>query len=408
MRTRTPLNGTPGLQAPSRSLLRAAGPRAAAMAACAAAVALGLAGCGKSDDYRQRYYELQEQTRRKIADLDGARRADLGRYEQQLIGYEAELRRVRAELTAAKQFPAASGTPSGPSPTPPGQARIQETPGRALAALGAPAEEVSGEEATVASLLEQFVQDYEGTVEEGRRSQFRSDLAAYIARLKELPGSVPVPQRKDARLRDLRARLESSTSDSERRLLRDRIAGIEGASDEDLPGVLDYYQRLESIQGLNRIMEEYSIPRDELSAAGIEPPPRSTWQPETHEVAANLKEFMDRYEPLTPPEQRAAFRKEFEACAENLAARPTDTQVLQMRDAMVADLRGRAAVATGRQQERINRRIQQLESGSPDLVRRRMQEDKLAEVSALADKYGVPRQDLRESGVWYSRRPGRY
>jgi hypothetical protein len=375
----------------------------------ALAAALGIAGCGKTDDYRQRYYELQEQTRRKISDLDAARRADLTRYEQRLIGYEAELRRLKAELSAAKQFPAAKETPAGRSPTPaPGQAQGKDSPARAIAALAAPGDAASCEEATVASLLEQFMQDYEGTIDEGRRAQFRNDLAAYIARLKEQPGAVPVPQRKDARLRDLRTRLESATNDRERELLQSRIGSIENASAEDLPGVLDYYQRLDSIQSLNRIMEEYDIPRDELSAAGIEPPPRNTWQPEAREIAGNLKDFVDRYEPLAPPEQRAQFREEFDACAANLAARPSDAQVAVRRDAMLGDLRTQAAAASGRQQERINRRIQQLESGSLDSVRRRIQEEKLAEVAALADKYGIPRQDLRESGVWYSRRPGQH
>ena len=171
--------------------------------------------------------------------------------------------------------------------------------------------------------------------------------------------------------------------------------------------MLDYYQRLDSVQSLNRIMEEYDIPRDELSAAGIEPPPRNTWQPETREIAGNLKDFVDRYEPLTPPEQRAQFREEFDACAANLAARPSDAQVAVSRDAMLGNLRTQAAAATGRPQERLNRQIQQLESGSLDSVRRRIQEEKLAEISALADKYGIPRQDLRESWVLYSRRPGR-
>lgn len=377
---------------------------AAAFALCA----LALAGCGRIDDYRQRYYELQEQTRRKIADLDAARRADLGRYEQRLIGYEAELRRLNAELAAARHFPAAASTPPRREETPgPAPAQAKEASAQALAALASPGEAAEGEEETVASLLEQFMQDYEGTIEEGRRAQFRSDIAAYIARLKEQPGAVPAEQRKESRLRDLRAGLEAAGGEREREQIRDRIAKIEGASPEDLPGVLDYYQRLDGIKDLNRIMEEYDIPRDELSAAGIEPPPRSSWQPETREIAGNLRDFVDRFEPLAPPEQRAQFRSELEACAAGLATRPTDAQVAAARDAMIADLRAQAAAADGRRQERINRRIQQLESGSLDSVRRRIQADKLAEISALAEKYKIPRQDLRDSGVWFTRRPGR-
>ncbi|MEI6632321.1 MAG: hypothetical protein WCP22_00725, partial [Chlamydiota bacterium] len=355
MKTAATLNGRPGVPSPTRLLLRAIAPPVTMLALAAA---LGIAGCGKADEYRQRYHELQEQTRRKISDLDAARRADLTRYEQRIIGYEAELRRLTAELTAAKQFPAAKGTLAGRSPAPaPGVAQGKDSPARALAALAASGDAASGEEATVASLLEQFIQDYEDTIDEGRRAQFRNDFAAYIARLKEQPGAVPVPQRKDARLRDLRARLESASNDRERELLQSRIGSIENASAEDLPGVLDYYQRLDSIQSLNRLMEEYNIPRDELSAAGIEPPPRNSWQPEAREIAGNLKDFADRYEPLAPPEQRAQFREEFDACAANLTARPSDAQVVEMRNAMLGDLRTQAAAATGRQQERINGRI---------------------------------------------------
>ncbi len=376
---------------------------AAALALCA----LALAGCGKGDDYRQRYHELQEQGRRKIADLDAARRADLSRYEQRLIGYEAELRRLNAELSAARHFPRPEA-PAAQPPVPPAQGAGRKPLAEAVAALASPGGADDGEEATPASLMEQFMSDFEGSVDEGRRAQFRDDIAAYIARLKEQSGAAPAERRKEERLGELRSQVEAASSEREREMLRDRIARIEGASAEDLPGVLDYYQRLDGMQTLNRIMDEYDIPRDELSAAGIEPPPRSSWRPETREIARNLRNFIDRFEPLAPAAQRAQFREELEACAADLAARPTEAQIAAARDAMVADLRAQAAASTGRRLEGINRRIRQLESGPLDSVQRRIQQEKFAQISALAEKYQIPRQDLRESGVIFStRRRGR-
>lgn len=376
---------------------------AAALALCA----LALAGCGKGDDYRQRYHELQEQGRRKIADLDAARRADLSRYEQRLIGYEAELRRLNAELSAARHFPRPEAAAAQP-PAPPARDTGRKPLAEAVAALASPGGADDGEEATPASLMEQFMSDFEGSVDEGRRAQFRDDIAAYIARLKEQSGAAPAERRKEERLGELRSQVEASSSEREREMLRDRIARIEGASAEDLPGVLDYYQRLDGMQTLNRIMDEYDIPRDELSAAGIEPPPRSSWRPETREIARNLRNFIDRFEPLAPAAQRAQFREELEACAADLAARPTEAQIAAARDAMVADLRAQAATSTGRRLEGINRRIRQLESGPLDAVQRRIQQEKFAQISALAEKYQIPRQDLRESGVIFStRRRGR-
>ncbi len=376
---------------------------AAALALCA----LVLAECGKGDDYRQRYHELQEQTRRKIADLDAARRADLSRYEQRLIGYEAELRRLNAELSAARHFQRPEA-PAAQPPAPPARDAGRKPLAEAVAALASPGGPDDVEEATPASLMEQFMSDFEGSVDEGRRAQFRNDIAAYIARLREQSGAAPAERRKEERLGELRSQIEAASSEREREMLRDRIARIEGASAEDLPGVLDYYQRLDGIQTLNRLMDEYDIPRDELSAAGIEPPPRSSWRPEAREIARNLRDFIDRFEPLAPAAQRAQFREELEACAADLAARPTEAQVAAARDAMIADLRAQAATSTGRRLEGINRRIRQLESGPLDSVQRRIQQEKFAQISALAEKYQIPRQDLRESGVIFStRRRGR-
>lgn len=371
----------------------------------ALAAAIAAAGCGKTDAYRQRYFELQEQTRRKIADLDAARRADRGRYEQRLIGYEAELRRLRAELAAARQFHSPRGLHGAPSPAPAAShARELSSSAQALAALAAPTDPAAAEEETVASFLETFAQEYEELIDEGRRAQFRSDFAAYVACLREDVTAIPASQRKESVLQNLRTRLESATSERERALFQGRIDAIENASAEDLPGVLDYYGRLDSIQALNRLLDEYEIPRDELIAAGIEPPPRSSWQPETREIAGNLRAFTEGYEALVPEGMREQFRREAEACVAALTARPTDAQVIEQRDAMLRELRERAATSEGERQQRIARRIAQLESEPLDSVRRRMQTEKLDEIAALADKYSIPRQELRESGVWYQRR----
>jgi hypothetical protein len=374
-----------------------------AAALLALAAALLAAGCGKTDDYRRRYFSLREETRRKIADLDAARRADRARYEQRLIGYEAELRRLRAELAAERQFPAAKDEVRVPPPAPP-RAQDSASPAQALAALAEPVDPAAEEEETVASLLETFVQEYEGLIDEGRRAQFRGDFAAYLALLRDDTHALPASRRKDAALRDLRARVETAASERERARLTERISMIEGASAEDLPGVLDYYHRLDGIQTMNRLLDEYEIPREELAAAGIEPPPRSSWQPEAREVAANLRSFAEQYEAIVPPGMREQFRRESAACAAALSARPTDAEVVARRNAMLGDLRERAAAAGPERQERFARRIRELETGSLDAVRRRMQAEKLHEVSALVERYSIPQHELRESGVWYQRR----
>ena len=383
------------------SVMRTRTTPAAALLALAAA--LLAAGCGKPDDYRPRYFSLREETRRKIADLDAARRADRARYEQRLIGYEAELRRRRAELAAARQFPAGADAPGIPPRASP-QAQDSASPAQALAALAEPVDPAAEEEETVASLVEAFIQDYEGLIDEGRRARFRSDFSAYLALLRDDTHALPASQRKDAALRDLRARAEAATSERERLQLRERISMIEGASAEDLPGVLDYYHRLDGIQTMNRLLDEYEIPREELAAAGIEPPPRSSWQPEAREVAVNLRSFAEQYEAFIPSGMREQFRRDSAACVAALSARPSDEEVVARRNAMLSDIRERAAAAGPERQERFTRRIRELETGSLDAVRERMQAERLNEVSALVEKYSIPRHELRESGVWYQQR----
>jgi hypothetical protein len=210
-------------------------------------------------------------------------------------------------------------------------------------------------------------------------------------------------------LGSLQSKLAAATSEREQEELKRRLETIQNVPDEDLAQVLVYYQQLDDYRDLERLMDEYNISREELRLRGVEPPPQDTWGPDAKEIAYNLKKFVEAYTPLTNPAQREEYRQDFETCLSALTSRPTDEQVRQRQVQMLDELEERAATASEEEKARLERRMQALRNADPDDARRMVQGQNLRELNQLVEKYGIPADELRRSGVLLPRvrSPGR-
>jgi hypothetical protein len=363
-------------------------------------------GCGKKSDDQARFTRLQEEHRKEIAALEARHAAQIEGYRRQLADREKELLAKSSEMAEAKRrLSERPATPAAAAPK-------REQKAKAAAEKAASPKEDAAETAQPEpppmaknlSLLEQFTIEHENEIDEGRKERYQKELGSFLAKLREQAQNEPALQRKERTLGELREKIEAETDADEREELENRMEKIENASAEDLAGVLDYYQRLDNNAELSHLMEEYNISRDELWDYGITPPPRTRWGPEIKEVAANLNAFVDDYAPLVPEDQREQYRKDFNDVVSNLSKRPTDEQVLQRKNQMLADLRARYAAADESSRDRLQWRIERLESRSLDSLRRRVQMENAREIRGIAEKYGIPRSEMYQSGVMVSRR----
>lgn len=360
-------------------------------------------GCGKREDYRARLAQLQEEQRRETAGLEAKYNAQIESYKQRLADREKELLAKSGELAEVKkqisQQPARSAAAA--------DAAKQEQ--RAKAAAAKPDGGMGGAAGTPQpklppmakelSLLEQFTLEYENGIEDGRKEIYQKELGSLLANLRAQAQNEPAPQRKEKALNELREKIAAETDEDARQELENRMGKINNASAEDLEGVLNYYRQLDNNAELSRLMDEYNISRDELRDYGITPPPRTRWAPELKEVTNNLNSFVEDYASLVPEDQREQYRKDFNDVLSNMLTRPTDDQVIQRKNQMLADLQTRYASADERNKDRIQRRIQRLESTDLDGLRRRMQMENSRGIGDLAEKYGIPRDELYQSGV---------
>jgi hypothetical protein len=154
------------------------------------------------------------------------------------------------------------------------------------------------------------------------------------------------------------------------------------------------------------MMEEYNISREDLRDFGIEPPPRSRWGPDVREIAGNLERFVDSYESLVDPGMRDQYRRDFDTYLSTLASRPSDAALLQRKSQMLSQLQEEYNAAGADEKARIKRQMERVERYSMERLRRQVESENLRGLRDLADKYGLPRSELRQSGVWAPRGRG--
>ena len=362
-------------------------------------------GCGRNENYRERFIKLQEQSRKEIARLEALYTAQIESYKQKLASREKELRARSGELAEAKRRfvekkirPAMSALSTRELE----QKKAKVTAVQPGAQSEGSTETASAEPSAIPkniSLLEQFTLEYENSIEEGRKEQYRKDFGSLLAELRAQAQKEPAQRTRERMVGRLRERINAETDAEDKELLENRLAKIENASPEDLEGTLDYYQQFDNNQEINRLMDEYTISRDELRDYGITPPPRIRWGPDVKEIANNLNSFVENYEPLVAEGERDQYQKDFNDLIANFSTRPTDEQVLQRRNQMMGDLQAQYAAATESAKQRIQRRIQRLEATDLDSLRRRVQMEKAREIGTISDKYGIPRSELRQSGI---------
>lgn len=364
--------------------------RRIALILAGAGIPLLFSACGDKEDYRARCRDLEERHRSEIARLTSRHEEEAKEWRRQANDYENRLAALRDRLGGKK------GAPAVLAPTPPGKA-----PAPASAISEAAPEAVAApaiSPVSAAAKIKAFVNDYASRIEEGRREKFVQDFSAYAATLKP-EGAGDAEGARERTLAELESRIATAASEREREELKRRQETIRNVSAEDLPAVLSYYRGLDSFQELDELMDEYNISREELRSRGVEPPPQNSWGPEPREIAYNLKNFVDAYAPLTDPSRREEYRKDFADYLSGLASRPSDEEIQQKRASMLAEIETRAASETGVNPERLERRKEFLRNAAPELLRRMIQGDSLQKLNALVEKYGIPADELRDSGI---------
>jgi len=366
-----------------------------------AAILAAASGCGNGEREAAKLRELNERHRKEIAALNAERKAAADQYEKRLQWYEGEINRLKAKLVATnetlnKERAAAknAGGPANSAGAKPGKAA--SSPEAAEGSSPSPANPVP-EGAGVK--LEDFENSHAALLDPALGEQFKKEMAAYMARLNPPAAPIPLQKRKEMMLADVQAELDATPDEREKELLQRKAEKIQDASEEDLAGVLDYYQDLENNRTLDELMERYGISRNELVEYGIAPPPMTYRGADTVEAAYNVRKFMEKYEPLTDSGVREQYVKDFNDYLSRLSQSPTEAEITQRRDEMILNLQQRRSSASGRYAERLERRIQSLQEGNVRSVSRRIQSEKIREINDLAQKYGIPANELRQSGI---------
>jgi len=321
-------------------------------------------------------------------------------YKRKVISYEAELAELRRDLASARRTTRHEGAaraaeaPALASPVTREKSAATAPSSRSSPPAGAKAEP------DAAALVEQFAKEFQESVEEGRREQFQADLKAYAAELRARMSEADIIQRKARAVEILQEQIAAATDVRERESLERRMEKIQAASPEDLPGVLSYYEEMDTFQELNRLMDEYNISREDLREYGIEPPPRRRWGPDAREIAWNLGRFVENYAPLVDQSVRDQYRRDFESYLNTLSSKPTEADLLQKRNQMLGRLQEEYNAAGEEDRARIKRQMERVERYSAERLRRQIESDNLRALRDLAEKYDLPRSEMRQSGVW--------
>ena len=363
------------------------------------------ASCEKKVDYKKNFEKLQAQNKKEVANLKAKHKARLTHYEQKLSLLAAKIDELRERLSVTE-----TRMETGLSHEVPKTEGRKGVKGKIVQPVKQPEAPIDTEGLTqytpegMDDALKWLMENYETSIEEDQREQYRKDFGDYIARLREQSVKLPVLKRKEKLLQNLQEKIDNATDDEEIELLENRMEKVKNAKEGELEGVLDYYQKLDNIQGMNEIMSEYGISREDLREFGIEPPPRSSWRPDVTEVVYNLRNFVENYEPLAGEEQREHYRKDFGDYINELTTRPTVEEAIQRRDEMLIDLQERYKTASENEKRRLDRRMLRLEDTDVDRLRRTMQFEKFRGLDDLAAKYDIPRSELSYSGVLIPRR----
>ncbi|MDP8248922.1 MAG: hypothetical protein P9M00_12340 [Candidatus Tritonobacter lacicola] len=375
------------------------------------AVLIVAVGCGEKEDYKARFLELREQHKKEIDRLKTQQKEEHKAYEQKLGSYETELGALREKLDVVEEHLDKTKKAAGASPDvlTAGQEKAEEETVRVDEESWPPADIESSAVSPPGEndyMLEWFARSYEPFIAGEMREEYRKDFGDYIAGLREQSAAELSLDRKEKMLSGLQEQIAQTTDDGERELLEGRMEKIQNADEEDLEGVIDYYQTLDNIDGLNNLMEKYNISREELREAGVTPPPRDNWWPEAKEIAYNLNKFVSKYEPLMDEGRREQYSKDFSDYITDLTAHRTDEQVLQKRDQMIMEMEEDYKAASDREKQRLERRMRRLQNSDTDSLRRWIQIDGLRELNQMVEKYDIPGSELRQSGVWIPRRRG--
>lgn len=360
------------------------------------------AGCGGREADEKRLDEIREKSRKELARLESR----LKEYDSRVREYESEIASLKGELAVFRADRSEEAPPAAPAaePSPPAlreaAAVIPTVQDRRTAAAPAGGEQEPG----IDSLVAEFTTEYGASVEKGSRERFKSDFEAFAASMKARQEGEPAPISREEALENLRDRIAAATDPREKAILEQRLQRIEGASEADLPGVLDYFDRLDSNQRLRELMDEYNISRKDLAEFGIEPPPRSNWGPDVREIADNLESFVDLYAPVVEEGMREQYRGDFNEYISKLNRIWSEGELNVKREEMISSIREQYATATEENRARLERRVRRLEGASPERLRQIVQYETLREMNLLADKYGIPRSELRQSGIYFPRR----
>jgi hypothetical protein len=368
-------------------------------------VILAAGGCRKKEDYRERYLELRKRHKEQIALLTARHKSERQQQEKEIDRYRSDLSALKKKLSRTEELRGRGGALSR-TRSPLEQAAAVETPSEEPESPpGIPAGTPFPSPGEVEA-LERFLEEYAPRVDTGKVEKFKEDFSAYIARRREEPAVTTAAERRESALEDLGRKLDETTDDRERGELERRIEKIENAGEDDLAGVLDYYRKMDDFRELHRLMDEFNISRGDLIESGVTPPPQDSWRPDPRDTAYNLRRFVESYEPLTDESRRDQYREDFQQYLDKLVARPSDGEALRRRDQLVDELKAGLENASAEERTRLERRIERIRNSGVEELRSMVVAEKLRELGDLVEKYGLPRDELRQSGVLLRRGGG--
>lgn len=269
----------------------------------------------------------------------------------------------------------------------------------------------------MANRLKILVEDICQYMDEEQAAAFRKEFGAFIEDLSADKSNIPLAQRKKNLLAKFQEELEGSESEYQKKMLQQRIDAINNASEQDVPGILAYFQKLEDIQTLGQLMSDFNIGRDELLEVGVNPPPRSEAGPDPLELAVNMDSFLEAYVSLVPQDKQAQFTERISGCLEELTKWRNDAEVEQHRaawyDATRASYEKRynalvvnTSLDEKTKEEKLNWTVQyykglleRAEKASGSRIRQIMQSQQMSELRNLLIEYKIPSSDLRQYGV---------
>jgi len=132
-------------------------------------------------------------------------------------------------------------------------------PRQAMGALSNP-QELTGR---LDNLLQKFGQKIEDPV---KRQQFEADVNQFKRNLSQNPSTNEVYQQV---VGDLTERLNNEQDDRARERIQREITSLESASDEEVAGRLERYQRMQTMRQVRDLSSKYNIPRETLMDSGL-------------------------------------------------------------------------------------------------------------------------------------------